>query len=216
MLQSCVLGLLPCSITITGNLVLIIFYGALLGVAAKVISDGAEMLLDLGLPATLIGGIVLPLLGAVPDSAMIIASGIGGSKDHANKQIAVGMGTLAGSTIMLLTLPWLGSIILGRVDIVHGQGIDGVTKKFTIMSFLKQVDFISTLNMNVILPKYKYILIHVHIPSRISYRGGCPGISPSRSGAPLPKITLCEYNNVNYDMYKMQCTYMYLFALKDI
>jgi hypothetical protein len=101
-------------------------------------TDGAEMLLDLGLPATLIGGIVLPLLGAVPDSAMIIASGIGGSKDHANKQIAVGMGTLAGSTIMLLTLPWLGSIILGRVDIVHGQGIDGVTKKFTIMSFLKQ------------------------------------------------------------------------------
>ena len=55
-------------------------------------TDGAEMLLDLGLPATLIGGIVLPLLGAVPDSAMIIASGIGGSKDHANKQIAVGMG----------------------------------------------------------------------------------------------------------------------------
>lgn len=40
---------------------------------------------------------------------------------------------------MLLTLPWLGSIILGRVDIIHRQGKDGVTKKFTIMSFLKQV-----------------------------------------------------------------------------
>lgn len=50
------------------------------------------MLLDLGLPAALIGGIVLPLLGAVPDSAMIVASGVGGSKDDANKQIAVGMG----------------------------------------------------------------------------------------------------------------------------
>ena len=55
-------------------------------------SDGAEMLLDLGLPAALIGGIVLPLLGAVPDAAMIIASGIGGSKEEANKKIAVGMG----------------------------------------------------------------------------------------------------------------------------
>lgn len=55
-------------------------------------TDGAEMLLDLGLPASLIGGIVLPLLGAVPDSAMIIASGIGGSKEQANKEIAVGMG----------------------------------------------------------------------------------------------------------------------------
>ena len=56
------------------------------------LSDGAEMLLDLGLPASLIGGIVLPLLGAVPDSAMIIASGVGGNREEANKQIAVGMG----------------------------------------------------------------------------------------------------------------------------
>ncbi len=54
--------------------------------------DGAELLLDLGLPAGIIGGIVLPLLGAVPDSAMIIFSGIGGSRDDANKQISVGMG----------------------------------------------------------------------------------------------------------------------------
>lgn len=55
-------------------------------------TDGAEMLLDLGLPASLIGGVVLPLLGAVPDSAMIVASGVGGRKEEANKQIAVGMG----------------------------------------------------------------------------------------------------------------------------
>ena len=55
-------------------------------------TDGAEMLLDLGLPAALIGGIVLPLLGAIPDAAMIIASGVGGSREEANKQISVGMG----------------------------------------------------------------------------------------------------------------------------
>ena len=50
------------------------------------------MLLDLGLPSALIGGIVLPLLGAVPDSAMIIASGVGRNREQANKEIAVGMG----------------------------------------------------------------------------------------------------------------------------
>ena len=50
------------------------------------------MLLDLGLPAAIIGGIVLPLLGAVPDSAMIIFSGIGGTREEANEQISVGMG----------------------------------------------------------------------------------------------------------------------------
>lgn len=54
--------------------------------------DGAELLLDLGLPAGLIGGVVLPLLGAIPDAAMIIFSGIGGTKEEANKQISVGMG----------------------------------------------------------------------------------------------------------------------------
>ena len=42
---------------------------------------------------------------------------------------------------MLLTLPWLGCIILGRVDIVCGQGRDRAMKKFTIKSFVKQVNF---------------------------------------------------------------------------
>lgn len=50
------------------------------------------MLLDLGLPPAIIGGILLPLLGAIPDSAMIIFSGIGGSKEEANSEISVGMG----------------------------------------------------------------------------------------------------------------------------
>ena len=58
-------------------------------------TDGAELLLDLGLPAAIIGGIVLPLLGAVPDSAMIVASGLGGSKEDAEKEISVGMGCVS-------------------------------------------------------------------------------------------------------------------------
>lgn len=133
----CVFGLEPCSITILGNIQLILFFGIILGVSAKLISDGAEMLLDLGLPSVIIGGIVLPLLGAIPDSAMIIASG-SGSKKEADEQIAVGMGTLAGSTIMLLTIPWFGGLILGRVDIVGGRGVDEKCSKFTLSSLWKQ------------------------------------------------------------------------------
>jgi Ca2+/Na+ antiporter len=94
-----------------------VFYGIILGVAAKLISDGAELLLDLGLPASIIGGLVLPVLGAVPDAAIIVVSGATGSREAAQDNLQVGMGTLAGSTIMLLTLPWLGSLILGRNDI---------------------------------------------------------------------------------------------------
>ncbi len=95
---------------ITGNLILVLFYGALLAGAAKMISgkpgqwcvcpvilfaampDGAELLLDLGLPAAIIGGVVLPLLGAIPDSVMIVFSGMSGDREEANTQIAVGMG----------------------------------------------------------------------------------------------------------------------------
>ena len=47
--------------------------------------------------------------------------------------------TLAGSTIMLLTLPWLGSLILGRVDRVNGVGQDLQCSRFTPKSFYKQV-----------------------------------------------------------------------------
>ncbi len=54
--------------------------------------DGAEILLDLGLPAGIIGGVVLPLLGAVPDATMIIYSGINSNRTIANEEISVGMG----------------------------------------------------------------------------------------------------------------------------
>jgi len=47
--------------------------------------------------------------------------------------------TLAGSTIMLLTLPWLGSLIIGRVDIINGVGKDETTSRFSIKSFVNQV-----------------------------------------------------------------------------
>ena len=37
------------------------------------------------------GGIILPLLGAVPDSAIIIVSGLG-KKEEAQSKLSVGMG----------------------------------------------------------------------------------------------------------------------------
>ena len=79
--------------------------------AAKFISDGAEILLDFGLPPGIIGGVVLPVLGAVPDGAIILASGLG---EGAQEKLSVGMGTLAGSTVMLLAIAWSASLFVGR------------------------------------------------------------------------------------------------------
>lgn len=61
----------------------------------------------------IVGSVVLPILGAVPDGAIVLFSGLG---SNAKSQVAVGVGALAGSTIMLLTLPWFLSVLAGRVD----------------------------------------------------------------------------------------------------
>lgn len=38
-------------------------------------------------------------------------------------QVAVGVGALAGSTIMLLTIPWSLAILGGRVDMIKGRPV---------------------------------------------------------------------------------------------
>jgi hypothetical protein len=49
----------------------------------------------------------------VPDGAIVLFAGMAPA-NVVQKQLAVGVGTLAGSTIMLLTLPWFLSILAGR------------------------------------------------------------------------------------------------------
>lgn len=51
-----------------------------------------------------------------PTGAIILFSGLGGDRAEAQEQISVGVGALAGSTTLLLTLPWAMSVYLGRVD----------------------------------------------------------------------------------------------------
>jgi len=92
-------------------------YGQILSIGADMIGDGAELLMLCPSIAPLVGSIVVPILGAVPDGMMVLCSGLG---DDAQTQISVGVGALAGSTVMLLTLPWFLSINTGRVSIKDG------------------------------------------------------------------------------------------------
>ena len=120
-------GIFPCSTGLAGSLVLIAGYGYMLLQGANLISDGSELLLAVMDPG-LIGGLVLPILGALPDAAMIVVSGTGGSIADAQEDVAVGIGTLAGSTVMLLSIAWGGSLILGRCDLENGKAVN---KKLT-------------------------------------------------------------------------------------
>lgn len=51
-------------------------------------------------------------------------SGISGTAEVAQSQVSVGMGLLAGSTVMLLTLAWGTCIIVGKCDIENSLAID--------------------------------------------------------------------------------------------
>lgn len=55
-------------------------------------------------------------------------SGLGGSVSEAQNQVLVGIGLLAGSIVMLLTLLWGGCLILGRCDLVVDSADSGKTK----------------------------------------------------------------------------------------
>ncbi|CAM9723778.1 unnamed protein product, partial [Phaeothamnion confervicola] len=84
------------------------------------ISDGSELLLLVPAVAGIVGSVVLPVLGAVPDGAIVLFSGLG---SDAQSQLEVGVGALAGSTIMLLTIPWFLSVYAGRVSIDRTTGV---------------------------------------------------------------------------------------------
>ena len=109
-------GAFPNCDTLGASLFLNLVYGCGLLQAAQLISDGSELLLEVLSPG-LVGGLLLPILGAVPDAAVIVASGLGATKEEAQEQVSIGMGTLAGSTVMLLTIAWGGSLWVGRCDL---------------------------------------------------------------------------------------------------
>ncbi|KAK9150395.1 hypothetical protein Syun_008704 [Stephania yunnanensis] len=125
-------GFLPCTTTVLGNLFLILVYGYLMFLAARYLSEGSELLLEILGPG-IVGGLFLPMLGALPDAMLILVSGISGTKEAAQRQVLVGMGLLAGSTVMLLTLLWGSCVVIGKTDLNGSIAIDSQdTKKFSL------------------------------------------------------------------------------------
>lgn len=67
-----------------------------------------------------------------------LVSGLSGSKETAQSQVSVGMGLLAGSTVLLLTIIWGTCVIVGKCDIEGSIAIDSQdTRGFSLtgMSF---------------------------------------------------------------------------------
>ncbi|XP_062104636.1 sodium/calcium exchanger NCL1-like [Humulus lupulus] len=125
-------GFLPCTTTALGNIFLIVVYGYFMFLSAKLLSIGSEFLLQILGPG-IIGGFLLPILGAFPDAMIILASGLSSDKETAQRQVSVGMGLLAGSNIMLLTVLWGSCLIFGKCDLENSKAVDHKdTKGFSL------------------------------------------------------------------------------------
>lgn len=125
---ACLAETFPCSSTLSGNAFLLFVYAGILMYAASLIQAGSDKILDANLlPPSFVGGLLLPVLGALPDATVIIISVMGASGPSAQEQLNIGMGTLAGSNIILLTMPWAIALFIGRVPLGkdHGRGRRG-------------------------------------------------------------------------------------------
>ncbi|KAK9861388.1 hypothetical protein WJX84_011924, partial [Apatococcus fuscideae] len=81
-------GVFPCSTSLPGSCILVLVYGRTILYAANWLSNGSELLLEI-LDPGLIGGLVLPILGALPDAFIIAVSGLSGTTEQAQKQISI-------------------------------------------------------------------------------------------------------------------------------
>ena len=64
-------GVMPCTTTVLGNVFLVLVYAYLMFLAARLLYEGSEILVELLSPG-LTGGVFLPLLSAFPDVVIIL------------------------------------------------------------------------------------------------------------------------------------------------
>ncbi|XP_048321137.2 sodium/calcium exchanger NCL2 [Ziziphus jujuba] len=108
-------GFLPCSNSIFGHVFLIVVYEYLLFHGESYVAAGGENIFKILGPGVF-GASAFHVLGALPESLILLASGLLNKKEIAEEYVFTGVGLLAGSSILVLTLLWGTCVIAGRQD----------------------------------------------------------------------------------------------------
>ncbi|KAL2245464.1 UNVERIFIED_CONTAM: Sodium/calcium exchanger NCL2 [Sesamum indicum] len=108
-------GFLPCSESVWGHVFLIVVYEYLLFHGESYVASGGERIFKILGPGVF-GACAFQLIGSLPESLILLASGLLNSKEEAQDCVLTGVGLLAGSSILLLTLLWGTCVILGTRD----------------------------------------------------------------------------------------------------
>ncbi|KAJ1442431.1 hypothetical protein SESBI_00790 [Sesbania bispinosa] len=111
-------GFLPCSNNILGHLFLILVYEYLLFHGESYLAAGGERVFKILGPG-IFGASVFDLLGALPESLILLVTGLSSGKESAQEYASTGVGLLAGSSILLLTVVWGSCVIVGRQNLTN-------------------------------------------------------------------------------------------------
>ncbi|MCL7040905.1 hypothetical protein MKW94_027132 [Papaver nudicaule] len=111
-------GFLPCTENLLGHLFMFVVYEYLLFLGEKCICLGSEIVFQM-LGTGVFGACAFEILGAFPEGMIILVSGLSKSKEVAEEKVLTGVGLLAGSTILLLTLLWGTCVILGKSEFAN-------------------------------------------------------------------------------------------------
>ncbi|GFP79634.1 hypothetical protein PHJA_000106900 [Phtheirospermum japonicum] len=106
-------GFLPCSETMAGHLFLILVYEYLLFQAESYVDSGGKRVFKILGPGVF-GASAFQVIGSLPEALILLASGLASNDETAQECVLTGVGLLAGSSILLLTLIWGTCVILGN------------------------------------------------------------------------------------------------------
>ncbi|KAI3803511.1 hypothetical protein L1987_31665 [Smallanthus sonchifolius] len=105
-------GFLPCSETLLGHFFLIVVYEYLLFHGESYVASGGKRIFQILGPG-IFGASAFQVLGFLPESLILLVSGLSNTKDVAQEYVLTGVGLLAGSAILLLTVIWGTCVIIG-------------------------------------------------------------------------------------------------------
>ncbi|XWS10959.1 hypothetical protein CRYUN_Cryun38cG0043100 [Craigia yunnanensis] len=112
-------GFLPCSNSMYGHLSLISVYEYLLFHGESYLASGGEQIFNILGPG-FFGASAFHILSALPEALILLASGLMNTKEVAQEYAYTGVGLLAGSSILLLTIIWGTCLIVGSQDLYSG------------------------------------------------------------------------------------------------
>ncbi|XP_058201986.1 sodium/calcium exchanger NCL2-like [Rhododendron vialii] len=123
-----VYGFLPCTTELWGQLFLIVVYEYLISLGNNYVSEGSELFFNMIGPG-IFGASLFHILGTIPMVVLMLVSGLNASTTSVEEQAEMGMGFLAGSAVMLLTLVWGSCIAFGSTDFSRTFSSDNQNQK---------------------------------------------------------------------------------------